>query len=61
MLYTLQVRIRIFSDDFMTKNFKEVHGRTFGTDPPGGGFPDNGMGQYSKKLSYKDWFELNSA
>ena len=60
-VYTVRVRGRIFNKEFMNKHFKEIHGRTFGTDPPGGGFPDNGMGYYSKKLDYKDWFEFNSA
>uniref|UniRef100_A0A7S3TJ23 Uncharacterized protein n=1 Tax=Strombidinopsis acuminata TaxID=141414 RepID=A0A7S3TJ23_9SPIT len=26
-----------------------------------GGWPDNGEGYYSRKLSYKDWYEFNSA
>lgn len=26
---------------------------------PDQGYPDTGSGLYSKKLSYKDWFEFN--
>ena len=25
------------------------------------GYPDNGSGRYSKKLSYKEWFDFNDS
>ena len=47
----------------MEKNFGEEHRKAFPGDKevPKGGYPDNGSGIYSRKLSYKDWFEFNLA
>lgn len=47
----------------MEKNFGEVHRKEVGEDIAMSdfGYPDNGSGRYSDKLSYKGWFELNCA
>ena len=56
-------RYSIFTKDFLEKNFGEEHRKAFPGDTavPKGGFPDNGSGYYSRKLSYKEWFEFNLA
>ena len=62
-LVTGKKRYQIFNEEFMSKNFKEEHVKAFPNDlkAPKGGYPDNGNGYYSEKLSYKDWFEFNLA
>ena len=47
----------------MEKNFSDQIKRDFGPDAkiPGMGYPDMGAGIFSRKLSYKDWFEFNCA
>ena len=32
----------------------------FGVKAPVGGYPDDGNGYYSRKLSYKDWYVFNN-
>jgi hypothetical protein len=56
-------RKNTFTKEFMEKNFGEEHRKAFpgSTEPPKGGYPDNGSGLYSKKLGYKEWFEFNLA
>ena len=56
-------RGKIFTPEFLEKNFGEEHRKAFPGDKgvPKGGYPDNGSGLYSRKLSYKDWFEFNLA
>ena len=56
-------RKRVFSDDYMKRNFGEYHKMHMGVDTefPRIGYPDTGAGFYSKKLSYKDWYTFNCA
>ena len=49
--------------DFETMySFSEEHKKAFGkdTEPDNMGYPDNGSGRYSKKLSYKEWYDFNA-
>lgn len=41
--------------------FFETHTRLYESAPPERGYPDSGSGIYSSKLTYKDWFDYNSA
>jgi hypothetical protein len=52
---------KVYSQDFMSKNFGQLHVDTFGEEIGTGGFPDTGSGYYSQKLAYKDWFEFNNS
>ena len=56
-------RGQIFTKEFLEKNFGKEHREAFPGDKevPKGGYPDTGSGVYSRKLSYKDWFEFNLA
>lgn len=45
----------------MEENFGQEHKEAFGTDIEKGGYPDMGSGYYSKKLTYKQWYEFNNA
>ena len=54
-------RVRIFKKEFLEKNFGEEHKKVFGEEVPKHGNPDMGTGRYSDKLSYKDWFNFNTA
>ena len=55
-------RGQVFTQEFLEKNFKEIHEAAFpGQALPKGGYPDTGNGFYSRKLSYKEWFEFNLA
>ena len=54
-------RSKYFSKELMEENFKEEH-KTVGDYPlPKGGYPDQGNGRYSQKLSYKAWFDFNNS
>jgi uncharacterized membrane protein YecN with MAPEG domain len=61
-VHTVRVRSRVFNKEFM-EQFRSEHTEAFPNDenPPPIGFPDMGNGYFSKKLSYKDWFEFNNA
>lgn len=48
-----KVRQQVFNQEFMDKNFKEVHEAEIGQPIVAGGYPDMGSGVYSQKLSYK--------
>ena len=55
-------RRKIFKPEFMEQNFRLQHEEYFpGEQPNKEGYPDMGNGRYSAKLTYKDWFEFNSA
>ena len=55
-------RRSIFSKEYMKKEFETEHKRFFpSSEVPAGGYPDMGNGRYAAKLSYRDWFEFNSA
>jgi len=54
-------RRRIFNQEFMEREFGEEHKKATGQRIAVGGFPDTGNGWYSKKLSYKDWYDFNNA
>lgn len=45
----------------MEQNFGEEHKQAIGTDIGKEGYPDMGSGWYSRKLSYKQWFDFNNA
>ena len=60
LILVLNKRKQVFSKEFMETNFNEIHENAFKNSLPGLGFPDNGNGFYSKKLSYKAWFEFNN-
>lgn len=48
-----KVRRQIFNQEFMDKNFGDVHKREVGQPIQVGGYPDTGSGIYSQKLSYR--------
>ena len=52
-----------FNTDFMEKNFGEIHRENFGKNAALSklGYPDNGEGRYTDKLSYDRWFKFNIA
>ena len=53
-------RGKIFSKEFMEKNFSEEHLAAFpNSSLPRGGNPDMGNGRYAAKLSYEDWYTFN--
>jgi glutathione S-transferase len=45
----------------MKENFEKEHTVAFNEEIKPEGYPDMGNGRYSQKLSYKDWYEFNSA
>ena len=53
-------RSKMFSKDFLEKNFGEEHEDAFGEKIKAGGYPDMGNGRYAQKLSYKDWYNFNN-
>ncbi|TNV75726.1 hypothetical protein FGO68_gene3325 [Halteria grandinella] len=57
------MRSKIFTEEFMTTNFKEEHEKAFPEgrqrDLPKGGYPDMGSGRYIEKATYKQWYEFN--
>jgi len=54
-------RGKMFSQEMLEEHFGEQHWHAFGEKVPKGGYPDMGCGRYAEKLSYKDWFNFNSA
>lgn len=55
-------RMKCFNKKFMEEHFAETHKNEVGDAPlPKGGYPDQGNGRYSEKLSYKEWFDFNNA
>jgi len=64
-VYTVRVRAKVFSKDFM-QQFWEEHHKAFPDDTLEAfektiGFPDMGSGVFAKKLSYADWFKFSNA
>lgn len=57
----MRARNKYFNDQYLQENFGDIHQREVGTPMPKLGYPDNGSGIYSQKLTYKQWFELNNA
>ena len=53
-------RSKAFNKDFMERNFGEIHFKTFGVNPPQGGYPDMGNGRYAERLDYKEWYDFNN-
>ena len=53
------IRRKTFSAEFMSQ-FDDHHLNHFGSKAPIGGYPDDGNGYYSRKLSYKDWYVFNN-
>ena len=45
-------RGKVFTEEYMKKNFGEEHEKAFGEEITVGGYPDNGNGYYSKHLTY---------
>ena len=55
------MRKEVFTEEFMEKNFGEIHRRELGNAKlPPLGYPDIGSGRYSDALSYKDWYNFNN-
>ena len=54
-------RTMYLNDEFMTKNFENIHQYACGRDSPVPkmGYPDMGQGVFVKKLPYKEWYEFN--
>lgn len=49
----VKIRNQVFNQEFMEKNFGEIHKSEIGQPIPPMGYPDMGSGVYSQKLSYK--------
>lgn len=56
-----RARGKFFTKEFMEQHFGEEHKQAFEKEIEKGGYPDTGSGHYSKKLSYKEWYEFNNA
>jgi uncharacterized membrane protein YecN with MAPEG domain len=56
-----RVRGRLFTQEFMDKNFGDEHKKYFNESISKGGYPDMGNGLYSRKLDYGQWLEFNIA
>jgi len=54
-------RKKVFPEEWMKEQFGQVHREAFNEEIKADGYPDMGGGLYSQKLSYKQWYELNSA
>ena len=54
-------RKKTFTEEWMKENFGQEHREALNDDIKGQGYPDMGNGIYSQKLSYKQWYEFNSA
>jgi glutathione S-transferase len=54
-------RKKVFTEEFLKENFGKEHMEAFNEEIKGEGYPDMGGGKYSQKLSYKQWYEFNSA
>lgn len=52
---------KVYTKEFMTTNFGQLHRDTFGEEIGLSGHPDTGSGFYSQKLGYKEWFEFNNS
>ena len=61
LIFVSPVRRRVFTKEFLEKNFGHIHRKEIGGEVPRGGYPDHGDGRYSQALSYKDWLDLSSA
>ena len=61
----LATRFKTFPNKWLIETFKEEHKKSFPNegDTKVGllGFPDNGNGLYSQKLTYKQWYDFQSA
>ncbi len=55
------LRKKIFTKEYMQKNFAEQHKKTFGDSCPRNGYPDMGNGRFCEKLDYAQWYEFNNA
>jgi hypothetical protein len=56
----LKMRKEYFNEEFM-RQFEMPHKMFFGTKPSPFGYPDMGSGRYSKRLTYKQWYDFNIA
>ena len=60
--FFMNKRKKYFNKEFMEKNFKEVHEKEVGKfSLPTGGYPDQGNGRFSDKLTYAEWYDFNNA
>lgn len=53
-------RYKVYTEEYMRKNFGEEHKRVTGKEIKKGGAPDVGTGYYSKNLSYEQWYTLSN-
>lgn len=56
-----RARSKTFPVEFMKEHFGKDHQEAFHEEIKAEGAPDMGSGRYSSKLSYKAWYEFNSA
>lgn len=60
-----RARNKAFPKGWMEQNFQEEHAKFFTEEATKtvnkNAYPDVGSGRYSEKLSYKDWYEFNTA
>ena len=61
LIWVAPVRKEVFNQQYLEKNFGQVHRLEVGAALPGNGYPDHGNGRYSQLLPYKDWLDLNNA
>ena len=52
-------RAKVFTQEYLKKNFGEEHRKVTGEEINKGGYPDTGSGLYSSKLSFEQWYYLN--
>lgn len=55
-----RVREKIYTKDYLEKNFGSEHLKLTGREIAAGGYPDSGNGWYSKNLNYEQWYEFNN-
>ena len=61
MLFAGGARRKVFTEEFMKRNFEREHTEVSSEPITAGGYPDMGSGWYSRKLSYTAWWNFNNA
>lgn len=60
-IFAGRIRGKIFTEEYMKKNYGSEHQQVTGKEIPKGGYPDTGNGYYSRNLTYAQWYEFNNA